>query len=94
MNVGVCYMKLSLFDNHSLKDKRRVIKSILERVSHRFNVSISEVGEHDNRQRAEIGMAVVNVDHTGSDRILQKVFNFIDHDGRVEITDYTFRSSV
>ena len=94
VNVGVCYMELLLFEINSLKDKRRIIKSILERVRSRFNVSISEVGRQDSKKYADIGIAAVSGDHAGTDRLLQGVFNFIDHDGRVEVTDYTFRSSV
>ncbi len=92
MKVGICFMELLLFDANSLKDKRRVMKSILERTRNRYNVSISEVGEQDNKKRAEIGMAAVCGDSTGTDRVLQKVFNFIDQDGRVEVVDYTFSS--
>ncbi len=92
MNVGVYFLELSILGAGSLKDKRRVIKSIVERVRQRYNVSISEVGEMDNWRKAEIGIAAVSADNSGTDRVMQKVFNFIDNDERVEVVNYSFHN--
>ncbi len=92
MKVGFYFLEIMLFDAESLKDKRRVMKSITERVRRRYNVSISEVGEQDNKKKAEIGIAAVSGDHLSVDRLLQKVFNFIEEDGRVEVVDYSYQT--
>ena len=44
MTVGVLQLELSIGDAMSLKDKRRVIKSLKDRIAHGHNVSIAEVG--------------------------------------------------
>jgi len=44
MHVGVCIINLRILESRSLKDKRRAIKSVIDRVKNRFNVSIAEVG--------------------------------------------------
>ena len=85
MFVGVCQLGLILPEGSSLKDKRSVIKSIRERLRHRFNISIAEVGFQDALRRAEIGFAAVSNETVYLEGLLDKVINHIESDGRVEI---------
>ncbi|MBW1992546.1 MAG: DUF503 domain-containing protein [Deltaproteobacteria bacterium] len=64
MVVAVARLTLMLHDNHSLKGKRKVVRSLIERVKHRFDAAIAEVEDHDKWQRAQIGIALVG---SGSD---------------------------
>ena len=77
MVVGVLTIDLVIYEAMSLKDKRRVVKSLKDRISHRFNVSVAEVDRQDARQRAVIGVAMVSnaADHVygAFDRILELV---------------------
>ena len=41
MVIGVCRLTISIAESYSLKDKRRVVKSLVERVRHRFNVAVA-----------------------------------------------------
>jgi len=59
MFVAIVLCELHLPQSGSLKSKRRVVRSIVERLHSRFRVSTAEVGSHDLVQRAEIGLAVV-----------------------------------
>ncbi|HVR07776.1 MAG TPA: DUF503 domain-containing protein, partial [Thermoanaerobaculia bacterium] len=59
MIVGVVSCELHLPESRSLKDKRRVIKSLIDRIFQRYRVSIAETGFQDLHQRAEISIAVV-----------------------------------
>lgn len=88
--VGVCYMELMLYDSTSLKNKRQVIKSIIQRSRQRFNIAVSETAYHDKWQRAGIEIAAVAVDRTGVDKILQDVLKFLDSDGRVEVINQSY----
>ena len=89
MNVGVCRVSCRLPENASLKDKRRVLKSITSRVRNKFNVSIAEVGDHDLWQLATLGICCVSNDKRFTNEVLSKVVDFIV-DGRfeIEILDY------
>jgi uncharacterized protein len=60
MIVGTLRVRLILREARSLKDKRQVIQSIKDRLSNRFNVSVAEVEELDNRQLAVLGFAMVS----------------------------------
>jgi len=80
MIVGVATWELSIRGAASLKDKRRVVKSLKDRVRRLFNVSISETAFHDMRQRAEISVAVVGTDGRFVDSVLSKVDGFMERE--------------
>src|SRR3990170_158775 len=78
MVVGVCRLWLRLPDNHSLKGKRQVVRSIVERVSQRFNVAIAEVEDHDRWQMASIGFCCVSNSAQHADEVLARGVAFIE----------------
>ncbi|MBF6561179.1 MAG: DUF503 domain-containing protein [Candidatus Binataceae bacterium] len=78
MVVGVLRLTLYLPENHSLKGKRQVLRSIKDRVRGKFNVSIAESAYHDIWQRAELGICQVGSDRAFVDSALREVVNFID----------------
>lgn len=82
MFVGVLTVPIYLGGISSLKDKRRIVKSLVERLRSRFNVSASEVGAMDNRQMAIVGVAVVSNDGGFVEAQLDKIVYFIQNDGR------------
>jgi uncharacterized protein len=59
MVVGVLRVRLGVFEALSLKDKRRVTRSLKDRLGARHNVSIAEVDDLDHRQAATLGVALV-----------------------------------
>jgi len=62
MIVGILQVELSVYDAVTLKDKRRVLKSIKDRVAGNFNVSIAEVDAMDRHQKAVLGVSMVGND--------------------------------
>ena len=89
MNVGVCRIRLRLPGNASLKDKRRVLKSIKTQVRNKFDVSVAEIDDQDLWQAAGLGICCLSNDSRYSNEVLSKAVNFISN-GRfeVEILDY------
>ena len=83
--IGVGSWDLSLPECRSLKEKRMVVKSLKERLQHRFRVSVAETRHQDAWSRAEITAAVVTTDRGQADSILDKLDNFVDRDGRAII---------
>ena len=88
MTVGTCRVELHIPSNTSLKGKRRVVKSIKDRVQGRFNVSIAEVDRLDDWQRATLGIACVSNNPRLVDEILSKVVNLIEGYADALILDY------
>lgn len=87
MIIGTCSLKLMIYESNSLKDKRRVLKSIIERIKSRFNVSIAEVDLNEKWQLGAIGIACVTNDSKYAQQIISNVINFIENDDRVEILE-------
>lgn len=78
MIIGVCQITLHLPQCHSLKDKRQVIKSVMARVRHQFEVAIAEVGEQDRWQIAILGVTCVSNSRQHVDEVLGHVQRYIE----------------
>lgn len=87
MIIGTGRVVLRLHGVHSLKEKRKIIKSIINRTKNSFNASVAEVGANDQHERSEIGFAVVGNDQSTINSIIDKVFNKIDDMGLAEMMD-------
>lgn len=90
MIVGVVRVSLLLRESHSLKDKRRVLRSIKDRVGARLNVSIAEVGSQDFHQRADLGAAVVSTERPHAESMLGEVLKIVDRAPGAERFDTKF----
>lgn len=89
MHVGICTIRLRIPENGSLKDKRRVLKSITSRVMNKFNVSIAEIDDNDVWQFATLGISCVSNDKRHANEIISKVADYIsDVRFEVEILEY------
>jgi uncharacterized protein YlxP (DUF503 family) len=89
MVVGAMSIRLLVGDAMSLKDKRRVVKSLKERLSHRFNASVAEVGDLDHHRLAELGVAVVSNDAGHVRSMLDSIINFVRGDARAVVVDWS-----
>ena len=88
MVIGACRLQLILPDNHSLKGKRSVVRSICAQVRQRFNVAIAEVEDHDLWQVAGLGFAVVSEDGRHADRMVQEIVDFIEVRAEAQLGGY------
>ncbi|KPJ66378.1 MAG: hypothetical protein AMJ43_08225 [Coxiella sp. DG_40] len=77
MNAGICRIKLHLSESQSLKDKRRIVKSIISRLRSQYNISIAEVDDQDLWQLITLGIACVSNQNHHVDETLSKVMSFI-----------------
>jgi len=87
MIVGVLEMRLAIREATSLKAKRRILKSLKDRVRDRFNVSMAEVGRQDARQFSDLGVAVVATDRRFADQVLSQVVNLARTYRAVQLVD-------
>ena len=88
MTIGALQIELTVIDAMSLKDKRRVIKSIKDRIAHGHNVSIAEVGALDEHRRSILGIAMVGNDGRYVEGALSKLVDFIRAVPQVSLLDY------
>jgi len=87
MVVGTGKIKFKLYGVSSLKEKRRIVKSIVNRIKNRFNISIAETDLNDSHLWAQIGFAVIGNDSRIINSKIDKVFNMADDIGLAQITD-------
>lgn len=76
--VGTLKLSLYIHNNQSLKEKRKVVKSIVAKVHKRFNVSIAEVGSNDKWQMIELGIGTVGNDRRFVNSALDNILSFLD----------------
>jgi uncharacterized protein len=88
MVIGALTLKLAIFESTSLKDKRRVISSLKQRLSNQFNVSVAEVGYLDHRQQAELGVALVGNDGRFVESCLDKIVDYVRLDRSASLVSY------
>lgn len=82
-------LTIALADARSLKEKRAVVRSLVERLRTRMHLSAAEVGEQDNVRRAQVGFAVVSGDIATARSLAEAARRFADEHlvGRGEVID-------
>ncbi len=77
MIIGACQLTFQLYASDSLKEKRRVVRSIVDRTRARFNVAVAEVADQDVWGSCVIGITCVSTDTRHANSIIDKVTNHI-----------------
>ncbi len=87
MHIASLRVLLEITDGLTLKDKRQVVRSLLDRIRGRFNVSAAEVGSNDSVRYAELGAVAVANDQPFLDRTMAKVLDLIESEPRVALLE-------
>jgi uncharacterized protein YlxP (DUF503 family) len=85
MHIGTLTIVLYLHDTESLKDKRQILKSLLETTRRKFNISMAEVDDLDKWRRATIGVACIANDIQYLNRVLDKVVDTLESNPMIEV---------
>jgi len=89
MIVGTVRIRLALREAHSLKDKRRILSSLKDRLRNNFNVSVSEVDDQDMIQSATLGIAQVSNDGRYLSGGLNKLVEAVRRFPAARLVDYS-----
>lgn len=84
MVIGACELRLMIIGAHSLKEKRKVLKSIKDRLS-RMNVSVAEVDDNDKWQASTLGITLVSNEVAFINSVIDKIIKGIEAGGEVEL---------
>lgn len=87
MIVGAALVEIHVHGSRSLKQKRGVVRSIIQRVRNRFNLSVAEVGGQDTWQRATLALGAVGADERVLRRALESALRFIEELHLAEVLD-------
>jgi uncharacterized protein YlxP (DUF503 family) len=85
--VGLRVFEIHIHGPQSLKEKRFVLKSVKDRISHRFNVSIAETDHQDKWQRAQLSVAAVATDRAGVEKALDAIRDLLDREPELRVID-------
>lgn len=87
MIIAVLNLTLRIPGNDSLKGKRRVLKSLKDRLRNVFNIAISEIGYLDHWTLSEIGIASIGKDRSRVESIISKTIEFVRLERNIEVID-------
>ncbi len=87
MTVGLLLLDCYIPESQSLKDKRRILSSLSERLRRQFNIAIAEVEYPEQWQRAQVAIVLVNTNWRMLQSSMSKLTEYVDRDRRVEITN-------
>jgi uncharacterized protein YlxP (DUF503 family) len=87
MLIGAALIELSLPEADSIKARRRVVQAVKDRVRQRFNVSVADVGDPDDRHSVSLGCVAVGIDPRHIYRLLAKVVRFVEALGVAEMVE-------
>jgi uncharacterized protein len=85
----VARVELGLPGARGLKDKRRLIKSLIERAQHRYRVSAAEIDHHDTWRRAAVGFACVSTSTRHAHEILAEIATFVERQSEIVLMDFS-----
>lgn len=85
MYVGIGILDLELPHVHDLKAKRRVVRSLIDRLHSRYRISAAETGMQERMQRAEVGIAIVTASEAEAQRLLDEVLRLADSEGEAVV---------
>ena len=88
MVIGLCIVEHLIGEAGSLKDKRRILKSMMDRVKAHYNVSIAEIDQHDIWQRSTIAFTCVTNERKHAFRVLNSVVKFFEKQRESQVLDY------
>jgi len=83
--------KLTFYIPHaqSLKDKRTVVRGVIDKTRHKFNASVAEVDTQDAHQTLTLGIAVVSGEHAHARNMIDEITRFMERATDAELISIT-----
>lgn len=86
MFIGVVQIRLYLSEPQSLKDKRRIIRSLTDRIKNKFNLAVAETEYMDSWNNSELGIVCVSNEASHAHSMLSRAVQFVESHPTVEVT--------
>lgn len=88
MIIGILQVELSLPASQSLKDKRRLVKSLLDRLHNQFNVAAAEVDAQDQPRRAHLAVVCASSESRHANQILSRAMALVERETEMVVMHY------
>jgi len=70
---------------HSLKDKRMVVRSLIDKTRHKYNASVAEVDTQDAHRTMTLGIAVVSGEYSHARNMLDDIIRYMEENAEAEL---------
>ena len=87
MNILIMEITLRASWVNSLKEKRMIVKSIIQKLKNKFNISVAEIGEQDVHKTIVIGIAAICGSSAQADSAMEHIITFVESNTDAEIID-------
>ena len=94
MVVSMLQFIIELPDVITIKDKRRIVKSVKEKIQRRFKVSIAEVDLQDSLRYTQIAAAIVSNSRSYGEEVMNKIIAFIEKEAEGRLQDVSIHSEL
>jgi len=89
MVLGILQVELLIGDATSLKDKRRVLSSLKDRIGSEPFIAVAEVDRHESHRHAVLGIVAVSNDGRHARSVIDRVLDRLRSDPRIVLSDHT-----
>jgi hypothetical protein len=90
MSVGGIRVKFYIFDSFSLKEKRKILRSIKDRLKNKFGVSVAETDDHNDHRYSTFDIALAAKNLYNLNILHSKIRNFFEEEKEIEILEFDF----
>jgi len=87
MIIGICKVTIHIPGSATLKDRRKIVNSLKDKIRHNFNVSVAEVENSNLWQKATLGITCVSDQKDYLAQTISGILNMIKNNGEILITD-------
>ena len=94
MVVSMIQLIISLPDVTSIKEKRRIVKSLKDKLISRYKITCAEVDLQDSLAFSQIGAAIVSNSRRHGEAVMQKVLHFVEEDVPGRLHDVQIMSEI
>jgi uncharacterized protein len=85
--VGLLTVDICVPEAMTLKDKRQVVRSLMDRLANRFNVSVAQIGGLDSPRRGRLAFSVVSNDGGHAREMLDEIMRAVEGEPRLEVEE-------
>ncbi len=91
MIIGLLTIEILIPNSASLKEKRRVLLSIKDRIKNKFNVSIAEIDAHDKWQRCVFGIVIISTDTKLIHSVFNNIITIFEENSEIEVINHNIQ---
>jgi uncharacterized protein YlxP (DUF503 family) len=93
MVIAAAKVILDFWGNEEIRDKKKLIETLSEKLDHAHHIKLTEVGSFENLERCELGLCFCSSEMEPAQKRMKQILEFIDTNSaaRVVVEDSDFQ---